>query len=146
MFLESLYVGFGFSFFTQQYFLYETTWFSTISLRNNIFFMKQHFLSETTFSLRNNILSAIQHILYETKIFSTKLHNKYQYNLIYHLASSTEKEVLKVVFKVSKEISKVFKCFKKNIVVAKRILLLRKIVCCRFFWEFPKGWLKTPES
>ena len=134
VFLESLRVGFGFS---------------TISLRNNIFSTKQHdslrFLYETTCSLRNNILSAKQHVLYETKNFSTKLHNKYQYNLIYHLASSTEKEVLKVVFKVSKEVSKVSECFKKNIVVSKRTLLLRKVVCCRFLCEFHTGRFKNAQ-
>ena len=153
VFLESLRVGFGFStislrnniFSTKQHdslrFLYETTF----SLRNNTFSPKQHFLYETTCSLRNNILSAKQHVLYETKIFSTKLHNKYQYNLIYHLASSTEKEVLKVVFKVSKEVSKVSECFKKNIVVSKRTVLLRKVVCCRFLCEFHTGCFKNAQ-
>ena len=153
-------IRFLYDFSTKQHFLYETTWFSTISLRNNIFSTKQHFLSETTFSLRNNmfspkqhVLSAKQHVLYETKIFSTKLHNKYQYNLIYHLASSTEKEVLKVVFKVSKEVSKSFWmfhkehcCFQKNIVVSKRTLLLRKVVCCRFLCEFHTGCFKNAWS
>ena len=153
VFPESLRVGFGFStislrnniFSTKQHdslrFLYETTF----SLRNNIFSTKQHVLSETTFSL------AKQHFLYET-IFSTKQHNKYQYNLIYHLASSTEKEVFKVVFKVPKEVSKVSECFKKNIVVSKRTLLFPKEHCCYeklfvadFCVSFTQAVLETPK-
>ena len=82
-----------------------------------------------------------------------KLHNKYQYNLIYNLASSTKKEVLKVVFKASKEISKVSECFKKNIVVSKRTLLFPKEYCCYeklfvadFCVSFTQAVLKTPNS
>ena len=59
-------IRFLYDFSTKQHFLYETTWFSTISLRNNIFSTKQHFLSETTFSLRNNMFSPKQHSLRET--------------------------------------------------------------------------------
>ena len=120
-----------YDFFTKQHFLYETT----LSLRNNIFSTKQHVLSETTFSPRNNMFSTKQFFLYETT---------YQYNL--NLASSTEKEVLKVVFKVSKEVSKVSECFKKNIVVSKRTLLLRKVVCCQFLCEFHTGCFKNAQE
>jgi len=68
------------------------------------------------------------------------------------LASSTEKEVLKVVFKVSKEVSKVSECFKKNIVVSKRTLLFPKEHCCYeklfvadFCVSFTQAVLKTPK-
>ena len=138
-------IRFLYDFSTKQHFLYETTWFSTISLRNNIFSTNQHFLYETTCSLRNNILSSETTFSLRNNFFSTKQHNKYQYNLIYHLASSTEKEVFKVVFKVPKEVSKVSECFKKNIVVSKRTLLLRKVVCCRFLCEFHTGCFRNAQ-
>jgi len=66
------------------------------------------------------------------------------------LASSTEKEVLKVVFKVSKEVSKIseyFKnnivlycCFQKNIVATKNYFLPIFVrISHRLFWKDSKN-------
>ena len=37
-------------------------------------------------------------------------------------------------------------CFQKNIVVSKRTLLLRKVVCCRFLCEFHTGCFKNAQA